>query len=59
MTDEGIDITQTCYPTYTPPFTFMNSADFYQFSDDKENEARFCSYNSMSNFIFEIRRVSS
>jgi hypothetical protein len=26
--DEGIDLSQTCYPTYTPPFNFVNSTSF-------------------------------
>lgn len=46
--DEGVDITQMCYPTYSPPFTFLNSADFDQFSDVDEWEASFSSCSSIS-----------
>ena len=46
--DEGIDINKTCYPTYTPPFTFLTSADFDSFSDIDEWEDSYSSCASIS-----------
>ena len=46
--DDGIDLSKTCYPTYTAPFTFPNSTDFDQFSDCDEGEASFSSAASVS-----------
>ena len=42
--DEGI-ITP-CYPTYNPPFTHLNNAEFDQFSDCDEEETSFSSSGS-------------
>jgi hypothetical protein len=46
--NEGIDIDKTCYPTYNPPFTFLDCTDFDQFSDCDEGEASFSSSGSIS-----------
>ena len=57
--DEGFDISKTCYPTYTPPFTFLNCVNFDQFSDSDEGEASFSSSGSISSedLSFDISRV--
>ena len=44
--DNGIDLNKTCYPTYTPPFTFIDSTQFDQYSDCDEGEVSFSSSNS-------------
>ena len=46
--DDGIDIMQGCYPTYSPPFTFLSSTEFEHFSDTDEGETSFCSLSSLS-----------
>ena len=46
--DEGIDLSQTCYPTYTPPFNFVNSTSYDEFSDCDVGEANFSSSSSVS-----------
>ena len=45
--DDGVDITQSCYPTYTPPFTLIDNT-FDQFSDIDEGEASYSSTGSLS-----------
>ena len=47
--DDGVDMNKSCYPTYTPPFTFLNN-DFDQFSDIDEGEASFSSSGSVSSY---------
>ena len=42
--DEGIE--KSCYPTYTPPFTFLNCTSFDQFSDCDEGDRSFSSSDS-------------
>ena len=42
--DEGIET--SCYPTYTPPFTFLNCTSFDQFSDCDEGDRSFSSSDS-------------
>ena len=42
--DEGI--VTPCYPTYNPPFTHLNNAEFDQFSDCDEGETSFSSSGS-------------
>ena len=46
--DQGIDLNTICYPTYSPPFAFVNSTDFDQFSKCDEGEASFSSFSSIS-----------
>ena len=45
--DDGVDLHKSCYPTYTPPFTFLSN-DFDQFSDIDEGEASYSSSGSVS-----------
>ena len=46
--DNGEDISQSCYPTYTPPFIFLNYSEFDELSDVDEGEASYSSCASMS-----------
>ena len=39
--DKGTDVSVKCYPTYTPPFTFLSSTDFDECSDVDEGEVSF------------------
>jgi hypothetical protein len=58
--EDGIDISNTCYPTYNPLFKFLNYAEFDQFSDCDEGEASFSSEGSISRevcFDLNISRV--
>ena len=48
LIDQGIDLNTICYPTYSPPFTFLNSSYFDQFSDCDEGEASFSSFSSIT-----------
>ena len=41
--DDGINLADICYPTYTPPFTMF---DYEHFSDTDEGEASFSSLSS-------------
>ena len=41
--DNGINLADNCYPTYTPPFTMF---DYEHFSDTDEGEASFSSLSS-------------
>ena len=45
--DKGIDISVNCYPTYTPPFTFLSNTDFNECSDVDEGEASFSSCGTL------------
>ena len=41
--DNGVDITKSCYPTYTPPFDCNLDDDLDQFSDNDEADASYSS----------------
>ena len=43
---EGVDIERMCYPTYSPPFSFVNTDD--QFSEVDELESSFSSCSSIT-----------
>ena len=53
--DEGIET--SCYPTYTPPFTFLNCTSFDQFSDSEGDTSLSSSGSSDTSFDSNISRV--